>query len=151
MSSGPIAGADGIKITRLIAAPREKVFKAWTDPVEIKRWWGPPGFTTPLAEVDLRVGGAYRIAMKPPDGDVIYVAGVYREVQPPSKLVFTWAWDEDGAPGHESLVTVFFIERGDATEVVFSHERLKDAESRDRHAEGWEALFASLAAYIADL
>jgi len=148
MSSGPIAGADGLKIVRIVPAPREKVFKAWTDPTEIKQWWGPPGFTTPLAEVDLRVGGAYRIAMKPPDGEVLYVSGVYREVKPPSKLVFTWAWDEDGAPGHESLVTVLFNERNGATEIVFSHERFKDAESRDNHAEGWNGLFDMLAAHF---
>jgi uncharacterized protein YndB with AHSA1/START domain len=144
MSSGPVAGATGIKIIRLIPSPRETVFKAWTDPAELKRWWAPPGFTTPLAEVDLRVGGAYRIAMKPPDGEVLYVGGVYREVNPPSKLVFTWAWDEDGVPGHESLVTVEFIDRANATEVVFTHDRLKDADSRDRHAEGWAGIFDSL-------
>jgi uncharacterized protein YndB with AHSA1/START domain len=144
MNSGPTAGATAIRITRLIPAPRETVFKAWTDPAELKRWWGPPGFTTPAAEVDLRVGGAYRFAMKPPDGDVLYVYGVYREVQPPSKLVFTWAWDEDGVPGHESLVTVEFIDRTNATEVVFTHDRLKDADSRDAHAEGWAGTFDKL-------
>jgi uncharacterized protein YndB with AHSA1/START domain len=103
-------------MTRRIPAPRETVFKSWTVPTEIKRWWSPAGFTTPVAEVDLRVGGTYRIGMKSPDGEVLYALGSYREVSPPSKLVFTWAWDEDGAPGHESLVTIEFIERGNATE-----------------------------------
>lgn len=146
MSSGPVTDATTLKMTRLISAPREKVFKSWTNPNDIKRWWSPEGFTTEVAEVDLRVGGAYRIGMKSPDGEVLYVAGVYREVQPPSKLVFTWAWDEDGTPGHESLVTVEFIERANATEIVFSHDQLADAESRDKHAGGWAGCFDKLAA-----
>ena len=146
MRSGPTTDTTSLKMTRLISAPRENVFKWWTDPAEIKRWWSPADFTTPVAEVDLRVGGTYRIGMKSPDGEVLFVSGTYREIQPPSKFVFTWAWDEDGTPGHESLVTVEFIARGNATEVVFSHEDLLDAESRDKHAHGWAGCFDKLAA-----
>jgi uncharacterized protein YndB with AHSA1/START domain len=146
MSSGPTTDATTLTMTRLIPAPREIVFKSWTVPTEIKRWWSPAGFTTPVAEVDLRVGGKYRIGMKSPDGEVLYVSGTYREVTPPSKLVFTWAWDEDGASGHESLVTVEFNARGTATEVTFKHEQLLDAESRDKHAHGWAGCFDKLAA-----
>jgi len=144
MKSDP--ATTGVKISRRISAPRDVVFKAWTDPDEIKRWWSPLGCETPSAEVDLRVGGSYRISMKLPDGEVLFVSGVYREVQAPGKLVFTWAWDEDGVPGPESLVTVEFIERDKATEVLFSHDRLVDAESRDKHAEGWTGCFDKLEA-----
>ena len=144
MKSNPTA--IGLKMSRRIAAPRDVVFKAWTDPAEITRWWSPLGCTTPTAEVDLRVGGSYRISMKLPDGEVLYVSGVYREVKPPDKLVFTWAWDEDGGPGHESLITVEFVERGKATEVLFSHDRLADIESRDKHEHGWTGCFDKLEA-----
>ena len=146
MSSGPATEATSLTMTRLIPASREKVFKSWTVPAEVKRWWAPAGFTTTVAEIDLRVGGTYRIGMKSPDGEVLFVSGVYREIQPPSKLVFTWAWDEDGAPGHESLVTVEFIARGNATDVIFTHGQLLDAESRDKHAHGWTGCFDKLAA-----
>ena len=97
-----------LTITRTFAAPREKVFKAWTDPQELKKWWAAgPGFTTPFAEVDLRVGGRYRLAMKPPDQDVVrVVGGVYREVRPPERLIYTWAWEGSGGP--ETVVTVTF-------------------------------------------
>lgn len=79
-----------LQIKRTFAAPREKVFQAWTDPAALKRWFGPSDdFSTPVAEVDLRVGGRYRIHMKSPDGQPHTVHGVYREVTPPAKLVFT--------------------------------------------------------------
>ena len=149
MSPGPATDATSLKMTRLIPAARETVFRAWTDPAEIMRWWAPPGMTTPAAEVDLRVGGSYRIAMKTSDGEVMHVSGVYRVVQRPSKLVFTWAWDEDGTPGHESLISIEFIERANATEIVFSHDNLLDSESRDKHAEGWAGCFDKLGALFA--
>lgn len=95
-----------LTITRTYPAPREKVFRAWTDPQELKKWWAAgPGYTTPFAEVDLRVGGRYRLAMKPPDKDVVHVVvGVYREVRPPERLIYTWGWE--GSAGPETLVTV---------------------------------------------
>ncbi len=78
-----------LSITRTFAAPRERVFQAWTDPEELKKWWGPDGYTTPSAEVDLKVGGSYRFAMKPPGGEVFFLSGEYREVRAPEKLVYT--------------------------------------------------------------
>jgi uncharacterized protein YndB with AHSA1/START domain len=78
MSSGPTTGATTLTMTRLIPAPQDIVFNSWTVPTEIKRWWSPAGFTTPVAEVDLRVGGIYRIGMKSPDGEVLYGSGTNR-------------------------------------------------------------------------
>jgi uncharacterized protein YndB with AHSA1/START domain len=144
MSSRPVEETTRLQMSRIISAPPKTVFKAWTDPTELKCWWGPAGFTTPSASIDLRVGGAYRISMKSPDGDVMSVAGVFRQVEAPKKLVYTWAWDEDGGPGHQSLVTVSFVDRGGSTEVVLSHERLADADSRDRHEHGWTECFDRL-------
>lgn len=131
-------------VTRTYPAPREKVFRAWTEPEELKKWWAAgPGFTTTIAEVDLRVGGKYRLGMKPPDQEVVHiVGGVYREVQRPSRLVYTWRW-EDG-DGSETLVTVEFHDKGSSTDVILTHEGFASQESRDQHAHGWAGCLDSL-------
>lgn len=136
-------------ITRTYAAPREKVFRAWTEPEELKKWWAAgTGFITTIAEVDLRVGGRYRLGMKPPDKDVVHVVGgVYREVQRPSRLVYTWTW-EDG-DGTETLVTVDFHDKGSSTEVILTHKDFASQESRDQHAHGWAGCLDSLDRLVA--
>ncbi len=126
-----------LRLTRVLAAPRDKVFRAWTTPAELKRWAAPGAMTTAVAEVDLQVGGRYRIHMQAPDGTVHQVTGVYQAVEPPRRLVYTWAW-ETGAEKGESLITVEFLERGAAqTEVILTHERFPSTEVRDRHQQGW--------------
>lgn len=134
-----------LTITRTFAWPREKVFRAWTDPQELKKWWAAgPGFTSPFAEVDLRVGGRYRLAMKPPDKDVVLVVGgIFREVRPPDRLIYTWAWE--GSAGPETLVTVEFHDRGGNTEVVLIHEAFRDGQTRDEHGKGWQGCLDTLA------
>ncbi|MGH7233719.1 MAG: SRPBCC family protein [Nitrospiraceae bacterium] len=132
-----------LRLTRTFAAPREKVFQAWTDAEALKRWFAPADdFSTPLVEVDLRVGGKYRIQMKAPDGAVHTVAGVYREITPPEKLVFTWDWEGDKSCGGLALdqnteVTVEFLDRGRETEIVLTHVYFTSAEQRDKHSHGW--------------
>lgn len=134
-----------LQLKRTFAAPREKVFRAWTDPEELKKWWGPEGYGTPTAEVDLRVGGTYRLGMKKlPKGDVFYLTGVYREVRPPEKLVYTWVWEGEADLG-ETLVTVEFRDRGNATEVVLTHELFPNAKVRDDHNKGWSSCLDRLA------
>lgn len=134
-----------LRLTRTFAAPREKVFRAWTEPEELKEWWGPEGYATPTAEVDLRVGGRYRLGMmKLPNGDVFYLTGIYREVRPPEKLVYTWRWESQPELG-ETLVTIEFRDRGDATEVVLRHELFPNADARDDHSKGWSSCLDRLA------
>lgn len=83
-----------LEIRRTFEAPREKVFEAWTLPEALTQWWGPEGYATPSAEVDLRPGGRYRLGMKKlPDGEIFYLSGAYREVRAPEKLVYTWRWN----------------------------------------------------------
>ena len=126
-----------LHLRRTFHAPREKVFRAWTDPEELKKWWGPEGYATPSAEVDLRVGGKYRLGMrKLPDGEIFYLSGIYREVRPPERLVYTWRWEAQPEHG-ETLVTVEFREVGDSTEVVLTHERFPTEKARDDHNRGW--------------
>src|SRR5438105_5799491 len=94
-----------------VDAPREVVFAAWTDAEQAAQWWGPQGFTTISCEMDVRVGGGYRACMRSPEGTRHCRRGTYREIVPPTRLVFTYAWeDADGNPGHETLVTVTFAD-----------------------------------------
>ncbi len=133
------------ELRRTFSAPRGKVFRAWTDPEELKRWWGPDGYATPSAEVDLRVGGMYRLGMKKlPDGQIFYLTGAYREVRPPERLVYTWRWEAEPELG-ETLVTVEFRDLGDATEVVVTHELFLSEKARQDHRKGWSGCLDRLA------
>lgn len=134
-----------LEITRLINAPRERVFKAWTDPEQLKKWFRPDDDTVvPLVKSDLRAGGKYRIQMKKPDGEFHTAAGTYLEVKPPERLVFTWAWEKDGGEPDfgeveptEMLITLEFHSRDQQTELVLNQEKFASVESRNRHEHGW--------------
>ncbi len=133
-----------LQIRKTLPATPERVFRAFTDVEVLKKWWGPEGFTTPMAELDVRVGGSYRIAMKPPEGDVVFLSGVYREVVPPEKLVFTWNWEGEGAAMGETLVTVEIHGRGQMCELVVTHEAFPNKDVRDQHDEGWTSHLSRL-------
>jgi uncharacterized protein YndB with AHSA1/START domain len=127
-----------VRVTRIIDAPRDQVFRAWTDAEQIRRWWGPGEFTCPEAEVDLRPGGTYRLAMQPTAGDPFIVGGTYREVVPPELLVYTWRWETGpAADGSESLVTVEFFSRGARTELVITHTDFPDSHGPAPYEMGW--------------
>ncbi len=141
-----------LEIKRTFKAPREAVFRAWTDPERIKQWFSPEGYENPGAEIDLRVGGRYRIAMRRvPDGEVFYVAGEYLEVIAPERLTFTWQWERDPVPKVETRVTVEFRETVDGTEVTLIHELFPAADLRDRHNEGWTSCLTKLTARAASV
>jgi uncharacterized protein YndB with AHSA1/START domain len=133
-----------LRLRRTFQAPRQKVFRAWTEPEELKKWWGPDGFSTPSAEIDLRVGGRFRIAMKSPRDNVHVLVGTYREVRPPERLVYTWRWEAEPEYG-ETLVTVEFLDRGESTEVVLTHELFPTQEACRGHEQGWKGSFDRLA------
>ncbi len=131
---------DAVRITRIIDAPREEVFRAWTDPEQIRRWWGPGEFTCPEAEVDLRPGGRYQLAMQPTEGEAFIVGGSYREVEPPTRLVYTWRWETGpAADGSESLVSVEFGDRGEQTELVLTHTEFPESHGPAPYKMGWES------------
>jgi uncharacterized protein YndB with AHSA1/START domain len=133
-----------LQIKRTFSAPREKVFHAWTQPEALKKWCAPSEeFSIPTAEVDLRVGGKYRIAMKAPDGSLYVAVGTYREISPSHKLVFTWSWEDGRMP--ETLVTLEFHDRSGATELVLTHELFPGSEERNRHEQGWMGCLGRLA------
>jgi uncharacterized protein YndB with AHSA1/START domain len=143
------AGADAaaehtLRITRVIAAPREKVFRAWADPAELAKWWGPKGMTVPLCEMDVRPGGAIHTCMRSADGEDHSMKGVYREVTPPERIVLTWCWQEGEMAGLETLVTVEFRDRGASTELVLTHEGLPSEAACEAHNQGWSSSFECL-------
>ena len=146
MAAASPTTAPALRLSRIIAAPRETVFRAWTTPSELKRWAAPGDMATALAEIDLKTGGRFRIHMQGPDGTLHRVIGVYRAVEPPRRLVYTWSWEEKPDEG-DTLVTVEFHDRGGTrTEVVLIHERFASTEVRDRHQQGWTGCLDKLAA-----
>lgn len=132
-----------LEVRRTIRAPRTTVFDAWTTPDELKRWHAPGPLHVELAELDVRVGGAYRIHMVTPDGKEHRVSGVYREIDRPNRLVYTWGWDGDHVV-KDSVVTIEFIARGNDTEVVLRHA-IADDKERAGHTDGWTAILDKLA------
>jgi uncharacterized protein YndB with AHSA1/START domain len=138
-----------LQLKRRFEAPRERVFDAWTNPDVLRKWWAAaPNMDTPIAEVDARPGGSYKLAMRDPDsGEVHTLVGEYREVSPPERLVYTWTWESnvDAMKGSENtLVEVDFREDGDATEVVVTHSGFATPELRDLHAHGWNGCLDNL-------
>ncbi|HEY4433817.1 MAG TPA: SRPBCC domain-containing protein [Candidatus Cybelea sp.] len=139
----PIAPA--LVLRRTYAAPRQRVFDAWTTPELAVKFLGPDGVTVPEVQMDVRTGGSYKIGMQMSDGERWYVGGTYREVRPPERIVMTWRWEEDKPEDeHESLLTLEFNERDGGTELVLTHERLASDESRDGHEKGWAAILEKL-------
>jgi uncharacterized protein YndB with AHSA1/START domain len=124
-----------LTIKRRFKATPAKVFAAWTDPEKVKVWMGPGETKAKHAEYDLRVGGHYRWVMVAPSGEEHDVGGVFREVIPNEKLVFTWAWKS--TPERESLVTVLIKADGDGSLLTLTHEQFFDDDARDRHQGGW--------------
>ena len=127
-------------LTRVFDAPRELVFKAWTDPKQVAQWWGLHGFTNPVCDLDVRPGGAIRIHMRGPDGTVYPMTGVYNEVVEPERLVFTSAaLDADGNPMFEVLTTVTFAEQGGKTKQTMRARVIKSTAEAAPYIKGMEA------------
>jgi uncharacterized protein YndB with AHSA1/START domain len=145
------AATTSLHLERTYAATPKEVFDAWTNPEVLRRWWvANPAWRTPVAEVDLRVGGSYRLSMEDPEtGTRHTVGGEYREVRRPERLAYSWRWEQDdGSAGHVSTVTVDFLAEGEGTMVVLEHVGLATPESRDQHRHGWTGCLESLQARV---
>jgi uncharacterized protein YndB with AHSA1/START domain len=139
--------ASTLRLERTFEATAEEVFDAWTNPEVLRRWWiSEESWRTPIAEVDLREGGRYRLSMEDPStGESHTVLGEYQLVKRPELLVYSWCWELDaGGTGPVSTVTVEFHPEGERTTVVLIHQGLEDEESRARHGQGWSACLDSL-------
>jgi uncharacterized protein YndB with AHSA1/START domain len=139
-----------LKIERVFDAPRSLVFKAWTEPEHIAKWWGPRGFTSTVLKSDLRPGGAYRIHMLGPDGDH-WTQGIYREVVPPERLVMVGSWaDAQGNPTRpETTLTLLFEDLGGKTRLTLHNAVFESVTARDLHQGGWASSLDCLAEYLA--
>jgi uncharacterized protein YndB with AHSA1/START domain len=135
----------GVRIVDVFDAPREAVFAAWTEPDRLKQWWGPGFFETVRAQVDLRPGGRYELLLEPGS---MRLVGEFREVTPPSRLVYTWRWIEGVPDTRESLVTVEFREKGARTEVVLVHDNFAGPGPVDMYDEGWRSGLEKLRASL---
>jgi uncharacterized protein YndB with AHSA1/START domain len=154
-------GERELVITRIFDAPGELVWKAWTDPERVKRWWGPKDFTSPVSKIDLRVGGSYLNCMRSPEGEDYWSAGVYREIVEPERIVYTDSFSDAegnlvpashyGMSGDwplELLVTVTFEEYEGKTRLTLRHVGIPAGENRDMAKAGWNESFDKLAEYL---
>jgi uncharacterized protein YndB with AHSA1/START domain len=143
MAQSSIEEKPSLSITRQYPVAPEKVWRAWTDPQALSRWFGPgePDSVT-LAELDVREGGRYRIAFHTPDGEQHEVSGIYEDVVESRRLSFTWAWQS--TPERVSLVTIELRPTAQGCELNFRHDRFFDRQARDNHERGWTGTFAKL-------
>ncbi len=143
-----------LRFERHFAASPRRVFQALTDPGELVRWWGPEGYSVPECELDVRPGGAWRTCMRSPEGTDHCVGGVYREVVPPARLVYTWAWESSGSEDSadstpvETLVTIELEASDGGTDLVLTHRGFASDEARDHHQGGWVSCFDCLAQFL---
>ncbi len=139
-TAGNIGTPLAIELRRTFRASADRVFRAWTQEAALREWWCPPGWVAGAVEIDLRVGGAYRIAMRRgADAAEVAVRGRFLEVRPPERLVFTWRWEGAFSEEPESRVVLQLRQSGDITELVLRHENFADVGSRQQHWSGWLA------------
>ena len=144
-ATGAAATADvTLIVQRTIRAPPARLFDAWTQPAQLRSWWGPAGIECSAAEVDLRVGGRYRLGNRFPDGSVLWISGEFTRIDRPHLLAYTW---QVGAEAPVEQVTVRFEAHADGTQVIITHERIPNAALRDRHQQGWAGCLDGLAEF----
>jgi uncharacterized protein YndB with AHSA1/START domain len=144
--NGPIVAQEReLTIVRVFDAPRELVWRMWTDPLHARRWWGPRHHPATHLELDARVGGRFRGRLTNTEtGRELWQGGVFREVQKPERLVFTFKWDDGDGPAEEMLVTITFAEQAGRTRMTFHQAPFVSADERDGHIEGWNSMFDRL-------
>jgi len=129
-----------LRLERLIAAPPDRVFAHWVEPALLAKWWGPEGYDVPDHAIDARPGGQWRTTMRSPEGKRFTVSGTYRVIEPPRRIVLTWAWEDDqGMRGHETEITVNLEPAPGGTKLVLVQKEFDTKDSRDRHGQGWQS------------
>jgi uncharacterized protein YndB with AHSA1/START domain len=146
--SGPGGQPAGLTliVRRLISAPSDRLFAAWTEADQFVRWWGPKGVVCESADIDLRVGGLYRIANRLPDGRLVWISGAFELIDRPNRIDYSWQLE----PGSQeaSRVVVLFVAKGDQTEVVVTHQRIASEEVKQDHERGWIGCLERLEAHF---
>lgn len=126
-----------LELTCTLDASRERVFEALTDPAELVKWWGPSGFTTPEIEIDPKVGGSYRFGMQPPEGELFHLAGEFFEVDPPTRLAYSFRWEEPDPDDRETLVRLSVDAVAERTRLSLWHGTFATEARLALHRSGW--------------
>lgn len=142
--------SDGLtlEMDRAFPATPSVVFESFTDQRELARWWGPEGFSTPSLDFDPRVGESYRIEMQPPEDHTFYLTGEFRTVDPPTRLAFTFKWEDPDPDDVETVVELFFRDAGESTGVAITQGPFKTEARRALHRDGWRDSFNKLEALL---
>jgi uncharacterized protein YndB with AHSA1/START domain len=138
----------GLHLERLVPAPRSLVFRAHTEPDLLAGWWGPAGFSAPSVELDVRVGGGYRIGMQPPDGALFHLSGEFIEVDPPARLAYTFQWEEPDPDDRETVVTFSLGDRGASTRVIVDQGVFATEARLALHQQGWTESLERLQEFV---
>ena len=143
-----------LQLRRTLDATPQRVFDAWTDPEQMKQWFRPSDqYKMLLTEVDLRVGGRYRIRGQNAQGETHTVGGIFKEIIPPSRLVYTWAFEGpvEGFKGEmgDTLITIELLDLGGKTELTLTHQHFPTQLAVDKHKDGWNGCLNSLVKYVA--
>jgi uncharacterized protein YndB with AHSA1/START domain len=139
-----------LHLVRVLPAPRSVIFSLHAEPEQWARWWGPRGFTVPRIEVDLRVGGSYRIEMQPPEGDSFALVGEFRRIEAPELLSYTFRWEPPDPDDQETVVDFSLRENGDGTEVTVDQRPFRTESRRELHTQGWTDTLDRLGALVAN-
>jgi uncharacterized protein YndB with AHSA1/START domain len=149
MARTETGSATSLEIRKTIAAPPAKVFRAWTDPKAVMRWFPQEGYEAAQTTIDLRPGGIYRWGLrKLPDGEPFFSTGRFIEIDAPRRLVCTWRWSSAPETKDDTVITIEFQDRGGSTEVVLRHDRFPDVNMRNQHEQGWTHCLAQLEDFI---
>jgi uncharacterized protein YndB with AHSA1/START domain len=138
-----------LETERVLPAPREDVFAAFTDPEQLARWWGPDGFSVPSLRFEPVVGESYRIEMQPPDGEPFFLIGEIRRAEPPARLDYTFVWEDPDPDDVETLVSLSFKDLGDSTAVALTQGLFKTEARLALHRDGWRDCFERLERLLA--
>jgi len=126
-----------LHLEKILAVPQERVFAAFVDTEQLRRWWGPAGFSVQSLRFDAVEGTEYRIGMQPPNGDVFHISGTFRAVEPPRRLVYTFNYEEPDPDDQETLVALRFEPTDGGTRVILDQGPFKTAARLDLHRDGW--------------
>lgn len=134
-----------LELSCTLDASRERIFRALTDPTELVKWWGPSGFTTPEIEINLSIGGGYRLGMQPPDGGLFHLTGEFLEIEPPSRIAYTFRWEEPEPDDRETVVRLSLETVADLTRLSLWHGGFATEARVALHKSGWTDSFKRLA------
>jgi uncharacterized protein YndB with AHSA1/START domain len=137
-----------LHLERVLPARPARVFEACVEPDQLARWWGPAGFTAPSIELDPRVGGSYRIAMQPPEGELFYLSGEFREVDPPGRLAYTFRWEDPDPNDQETVAELSFNDLDGSARLVLDQGAFATEARRQLHDDGWSDSLDRLQAFL---